>query len=162
MNDMNEKKELSAKELYCWQRGYDNVDIETLSALNSIIGGLDVLQKDIDVWGRIAESIGSSTLDIAKYCDDIYDSEKIMELQIGFETIRTLLFGDKINYTKLLEMLRENVDECGWTFEKAEKRREEKRKELEKKRANVFEQMPERLKKQREEFKKANDDSDND
>ncbi len=148
---MNEKKELSARELYRWKQGDDKSDIEILSALNSIIGGLTVLQRDIDVWGRIVENIGSSTLDIAKYCEEIYDSDKLMELQISFETIRTLLFGDKINYTNLLEMLRENVDECGQTFEKVVKKKKE---ELENKRAkcdgNFTEQMPERIKKQRD------------
>lgn len=121
MNDMNEKKELSAKELYRWHQGNDDIDIEVLSALNSIIDGLTVLQNNIDVWGGIVKSIGSSTFRIAEWCDSLYDNDKLMDTQIGFETIRTLLFGDKINYTKLLEMLRENVDECGYTFKRAEK-----------------------------------------
>ncbi len=102
---MNEKNELSAKDLCRCQQGNDDIDIEVLSALNSIIGGLDVLQQDIDVWERLNN--GDKMIDdymCLNKCNN--NSDKLMEMQTGFKTIRKLLFGDKINYTKLLDMLR--------------------------------------------------------
>ncbi len=130
---MNEKKELSAKDIYIWQHGDDEYGIKILSALNKIIEGLTELI--LAEWKNIPDKIGSSARTIAKNCDNVYTSDDLMEMEMDFETIRTLLFGDKINYTNLLEMLRENVDECGWTEEKAAKKREERREDVENKRA---------------------------
>lgn len=123
---MSEKKEMSAAELYQWKQGRDEDGIKILSALNSIIAGLGVLQ-DCNDWEDITTTIGSSYMrTIAERCDGIYDSDELMDISEKFETIRTLLFGDKINYNTLLEMLRNNVDEYGWTSEKSERNRKEK------------------------------------
>lgn len=109
-------KEISAKDIYIWRHGEDDYGIKILSALNKIIEGLTELT--LAEWENISDRIGSSARTVAENCDKVYTSDELMEMSINFETIRTLLFGDKINYTKLLDMLRENVDECGWTFEK--------------------------------------------
>lgn len=123
---MSEKKEMSAAELYQWRQGRDEDGIKILSALNSIIDGLGVLQHCND-WEDITTTIGSSYMrEIAERCDEIYDSDELMDISEKFETIRTLLFGDKINYNTLLEMLRDNVDKYGWTAEKSERMRKEK------------------------------------
>lgn len=123
---MSEKKEMSAAELYQWRQGRDEDGIKILSALNSIIDGLGVLQNCSD-WKDITTTIGSSYMrTIAERCDEIYDSDELMNISEKFETIRTLLFGDKINYNTLLEMLRDNVKKYGWTAEKAERNRKEK------------------------------------
>lgn len=102
-----------------------------------------------------------STRTIAERCDKIYNSDELADMEENFTAIRTLLFGDKINYTKLLDVLRDNVDECGWTEEKAKHKREENREKLEEKRkkyeGRFSAEMPERLKKQREEMKKSED-----
>lgn len=157
---MSEK--ICAKDLYRWKQGMDDYDIKVLSALNNIIDGLAALE-DGD-WAIITETIGSSSMcDIAKRCSKIYSSDELMDIADNFEAIRTLLFGDKIDYKKLLEVLRENVDECGWTEEKKKQEIKEKYKKLEEKRrasqekyAGKFSnEMPERLKKQWEEMKKS-------
>lgn len=154
---MNEKKEIFAKELYCWRRGEDDYGIKILSALNKIIDGFTVLQ--CNEWEDITETIGSSSMcAIAERCGKIYNSDELMDMAENFETIRTLLFGDKIDYTKLLEMLQGNVAECGWTEEKAKQKREEleekRRTSKEKYEGRFSTEMPDRIKKQREEVDK--------
>lgn len=156
---MSEK--ICAKDLYRWKQGMDDYDIKVLSALNNIIDGLAALE-DGD-WAIITETIGSSSMcDIAKRCSKIYSSDELMDIADNFEAIRTLLFGDKIDYKNLLEVLRENVDECGWTEEKAKQKREANREKLEEKRkkgnseyGRFSNEMPERIKKQWEEIKKS-------
>ena len=158
---MNEK--ICAKDLYRWRQGMDDYDIKVLSALNNIIDGLAALE-DGD-WAIITETIGSSSMcDIAKRCSKIYSSDELMDIADNFEAIRTLLFGDKIDYKNLLEVLRANVDECGWTEEKAKQKREANREKLEERRRKGKEnseygrfstEMPERIKKQWEEIKKS-------
>lgn len=157
---MSEK--ICAKDLYRWRQGMDDYDIKVLSALNNIIDGIAALE-DGD-WAIITETIGSSAMcDIAKRCSKIYSSDELMDIADNFEAIRTLLFGDKIDYKKLLEVLRENVDECGWTEKKKKqeikenyKKLEEKRRASKEKYAGKFSnEMPERLKKQWEEMKKS-------
>lgn len=156
---MSEK--ICAKDLYHWKQGMDDYNIKVLSALNNIIDGLAALE-DGD-WAIITETIGSSSMcNIAERCSKIYSSDELMDIADNFEAIRTLLFGDKIDYKNLLEVLRENVDECGWTEEKKKQEVKEKYKKLEEKRrvskekyAGKFSnEMPERLKKQWEEMKK--------
>lgn len=156
---MSENKNAYAKDLYRWKRGMDDYDIKILSALNKIIDGLTVLQ--CNEWEDIVDTMGSSTRTIAEYCGKIYNSGELMELAEKFEAVRTALFGDKIDYIKLLEVLRDNADECGWTEEKARQKREEKLGELEERRRETkakYEgrfsaEMPERLKEQRKDFK---------
>lgn len=157
---MSEK--ICAKDLYHWKQGMDDYNIKVLSALNNIIDGLAALE-DGD-WAIITETIGSSSMcNIAERCSKIYSSDELMDIADNFEAIRTLLFGDKIDYKNLLEVLRENVDECGWTEKKAKQKREANREKLEEKRraskekyAGKFSnEMPERLKKQWEEMKKS-------
>lgn len=157
---MSEK--ICAKDLYRWKQGMDDYNIKVLSALNNIIDGLAALE-DGD-WAIITETIGSSSMcNIAERCSKIYSSDELMDIADNFEAIRTLLFGDKIDYKNLLEVLRENVDECGWTEKKAKQKREANREKLEEKRraskekyAGKFSnEMPERLKKQWEEMKKS-------
>lgn len=160
---MIEKREVFAKDLYCWGRGKDDYGIKILSALNKIIDGFNVLQRN--EWEDITGEIGSSSMcGIAERCGKIYNSDELMDMAENFETIRTLLFGDKIDYTKLLEVLQQNVDECGWTEERANKKREENKEKLEEKRRRGAEsskygsfstEMPERIKKQLEEHKKS-------
>lgn len=117
---MSENEKVSAKELYCWKKGFDDFDIKILSALNDIISGLNTLQ--CDNWQYIVNTMNSSTSTIAEHCDKLFDSNELMEITEKFELIRTLLFGDKINYTNLLTVLKENVKECGYTKETAEKK----------------------------------------
>ncbi|MCM1327970.1 MAG: hypothetical protein NC253_00880 [Ruminococcus sp.] len=159
---MNEKKEISAKDLYIWKKGMDDYGIKILSALNGIIDGFNVLQ--CCEWKDVTEKLElSSMCAVAERCEKIYNSDELMDMADNFEIIRSLLFGDKIDYKKLLEMLRDNVNECGWTEEKAEQRREENRGKLEEKRRKSQEkyngkfsdEMPERIKQQREEFRKS-------
>lgn len=127
---MSDKKEIFAKDLYLWNKGYDDYGIKILSALNKIIDGFNVLQ--CNEWEDITETIGSSSMcGIAERCGKIYKSDELMDMAENFETIRMLLFGDKIDYTKLLEVLQGNVDECGWTEEKAKRKREENQEKLE-------------------------------
>ena len=71
--------------------------------------------------------MNSSTSTIAEHCDKLFDSDELMEMAEKFELIRPLLFGDKINYTNLLTVLKENVNECGYTKELSEKKLAEKR-----------------------------------
>lgn len=155
---MSEK--VNARELYRWKRGMDDYNIKILSALNSIIDGLAAL--DEGDWDIITDSIGSSSTRIADRCDRIYSSDELVDIAYHFEAIRTLIFGDKINYSKLLDMLRENVDECGRTEEKERQRRKENYEKLEEKRRASKEkygkfsnEMPERLKKQKDEFNRS-------
>lgn len=157
---MSEK--ICAKDLYRWKQGMDDYNIKVLSALNNIIDGLAALE-DGD-WAIITETIGSSSMcDIAKRCSKIYSSDELMDIADNFEAIRTLLFGDKIDYKNLLEVLRENVDKCGWTEEKKKQEVKEKYKKLEEKRRALKEkyegsfstEMPERIKNQWEEIKKS-------
>jgi len=143
-------KEISAKDIYIWRHGEDDYGIKILSALNKIIEGLTELT--LAEWENISDRIGSSARTIAKSCDNVYTSDELMEMTMDFERIRTLLFGDKINYTMLLDVLRENVDECGWTIEKAAKKREELENKSAKCDSEFTGQMPERIKKQREDF----------
>ncbi len=159
---MNEK--ISAKDLYRWKQGNDDYDIKILSALNKIIDGFNVLQ--CSEWEDITETIGSSSMcGIAERCSKIYNSDELIDMAENFEAIRTLLFGDKIDYTKLLEVLRENVDEFCWTEKKAAQKREENREKLEEKRrtstakceGRFSTEIPERIKKQLEEIKKSED-----
>lgn len=160
---MNEKKEVFAKELYCWRQGKDDYGIKILSALNKIIDGFNVLQ--CNEWEDITETIGSSSMcGIAKRCGKIYNSDELMDMAENFETIRTLLFGDKIDYTKLLDVLQDNVGECGWTEEMAKQKREANQEVLEEKRkrgaasskyGRFSTKIPQRLKKQLEELKKS-------
>ena len=120
---MAENEKVSAKELYRWKKGFDDFDIEILSALNDIISGLNTLQ--CDNWQYIVNTMNSSTSTIAEHCDKLFDSNELMEITEKFELIRTLLFGDKINYTNLLTVLKENVNEFGYTKETAKKKRAE-------------------------------------
>jgi len=120
---MAENEKVSAKELYRWKKGFDDFDIKILSALNDIISGLNTLQ--CDNWQYIVNTMNSSTSTIAEHCDKLFDSNELMEITEKFELIRTLLFGDKINYTNLLTVLEENVNECGYTKETAKKKRAE-------------------------------------
>lgn len=159
---MSENKQISAKDLYRWKMGMDDYGIKILSALNKIIDGFTVLQ--CNEWEDITETIGSSSMcAIAERCSKIYNSDELMDMAENFETIRTLLFGDKIDYTRLLEMLQNNVDECGWTKEKAKQKRETNCENLEEKRRTSKEkyegrfstEMPDRIKNQREEMKKS-------
>lgn len=120
---MAENEKVSAKELYRWKKGFDDFDIEILSALNDIISGLNTLQ--CDNWQYIVNTMNSSTSTIAEHCDKLFDGNELMEITEKFELIRTLLFGDKINYTNLLTVLEENVNECGYTKETAKKKRAE-------------------------------------
>lgn len=174
---MNEKKEISAKDLYIWSKGEDEYGIKVLSVLNKIIDGLKEL-GECGEWQDIAERVDwhSSSCRIAENCDKLYSKDELFDMVDNFETVRKLLFGDKIDYIKLLEMLKNNVDECGWTEEKAKKRKEENREKLEEKRRkenvqpdkpasetlsaeslpdsdNWSERMPERIKKQLEKYK---------
>ena len=78
---MSEKKEMSAAELYQWRQGRDEDGIKILSALNSIIDGLGVLQNCSD-WKDITTTIGSSYMrTIAERCDEIYDSVEFMNIR---------------------------------------------------------------------------------
>lgn len=120
---MAENEKVSAKELYHWKKGFDDFDIKILSALNDIISGLNTLQ--CDNWQYIVNTMNSSTSTIAEHCDKLFDSNELMEITEKFELIRTLLFGDKINYTNLLTVLKDNVNECGYTKETAKKKRAE-------------------------------------
>ena len=152
---MNEKKEIFARDLYLWNKGYDDYGIKILSALNKIIDGFNVLQRND--WSEITEKIESSSMcGIAERCGKIYNDDDLMDMAENFETIRTLLFGDKIDYTKLLEVLQDNVGECGWTEEKSQQKREENQKDLEEKRkrgaasskyGRFSTEMPDRIKK---------------
>lgn len=149
---MSEKEIITAKDLYCWKRGYDDYAVKILSALNKIIDGF----ADLQCWEDIVDSMELSTRTIAERCDKIYNSDELADMEENFTAIRTMLFGDKINYTKLLDVLRDNVDECGWTEEKVKRKREENREKLEEKRRRGKEnseygrfsnEMPERIKK---------------
>lgn len=115
---MAENEKVSAKELYRWKKGFDDFDIEILSALNDIISGLNTLQ--CDNWQYVVNTMNSSTSTIAEHCDKLFDSDELMKMAEKFELIRTLLFGDKINYTNLLTVLKDNVNECGYTKEVSE------------------------------------------
>ncbi|MCH5199740.1 MAG: helix-turn-helix transcriptional regulator [Oscillospiraceae bacterium] len=105
-----EEKVISAKDLYCWNRGNDSVDVNLLAAFNNIIDGLTYLQSN-GGWEKIIADIQSSTTAIAEIFDDVYSSSDLMEMVERFETIRTVLFGDKINYKNLLYVLNSNVEE---------------------------------------------------
>lgn len=118
---MSENKQIPAKDLCHWERGIEKCDIAILSALNRIIEGLADLQ--CNNWKYIVDVTYLR-------CDNIYNSDELMEMMERFEIIRALLFGDKINYTKLLEMLQDNVDECGYTEGKAQQKREENKKKM--------------------------------
>lgn len=107
---LHERKELSVKDLYCWNRGNDDVDVKLLAALNNIIDGLTYIQCS-GGWEKIIADIQSSTRAIAEIFDDVYSSSDLMEMVERFETIRTILFGDKINYKNLLYVLSNNAEE---------------------------------------------------
>ena len=103
-----EKNELSAKDLYCWNRGNDDVDVELLAALNDIIDGLIYLQS-AGSWENIIATIQSSTITTAEFFNDVHSSADLMEMVEKFEAIRTMLFGDKINYKNLFKVLYNNI-----------------------------------------------------
>lgn len=159
---MAENNKIDAKELYLWKQGMDDYNIKILSALNSIIDGLAALE-DGD-WEIISETVGSpSTCSIAEKCGKIYSSGEIADMTDNFEAIRSLIFGNKIDYSKLLDMLRENVDECGLTEEKEKQRIKQKareyceRKAAKKKCGEFSNEMPECIKKQQDEFNRSED-----
>lgn len=107
---MSENKQISAKDLCFWEKGIDNFDIAILSALNDIIEGLAILQ--CNNWDHIVNVTYYSS------CEEIYNSNELSDIMDRFEIIRAVLFGDKIKYTKLLEVFRDNVDESDLTKKK--------------------------------------------
>lgn len=100
------------KDVYQWRKGYDNDDIEVLTALNNIIRGIFTLEgygSIEDICNRL--NVSSEYERLAK---GLFNEFDMIDFAVKCEALRALLIGGKINYDFLGDHLAKAVYDYGY------------------------------------------------
>lgn len=106
------------RDIYDWQKGYDDDDIKVLKSLNNIINSIyELLGYG---WECIYERLNVMS-EYRKLIESELEDLDLCDVAVALEAIRALLIGGKIDYNFLGEHLEKAVNEYGFVIPEEEK-----------------------------------------
>lgn len=101
------------EDIYRWKMGYDNEDLRFLTRLNQCID----LLYDLDDFQYYSHRM-NVTSTVSQQAEEVISQLDPAEVAFKLELIRTLIFGNKINYEFLQTVLESGIEKYGYIGEK--------------------------------------------